>query len=199
MKTILICPDNRRDIGFLSRLTPLALTPVFGQPLLTHALTHLAERGATHVTILAADRPDQIRDSIGKGERWGLQVTVLAENREISVQEARTRFRTTDESGWLGDGLDVVILNHPLGDPHLSMFGSYTDFFAHQKELLMRFGKSRIGARAIAPGIWAGMRCRVASDAKLTAPCWLGEGSWIRSGAKVGTERVSGRLLAHRP
>ena len=87
MKTIVICPDRRAEVAFLSRKTPLALVPVLGPTLLARWLTALAERGVKAVTILASDRPDRIRKEVGHGEKWGLKIEVLAEARELSVAE----------------------------------------------------------------------------------------------------------------
>ena len=72
MKAVLICPDRRSEVAFLARKQPLALTPVLGPSVLSYWLSHLADRGVNEVTILASDRPDQVRQAVGRGERWGL-------------------------------------------------------------------------------------------------------------------------------
>ncbi|MEI7534695.1 MAG: hypothetical protein WCK57_10025, partial [Verrucomicrobiae bacterium] len=92
MKAVVICPDRRAEVAFLARKTPLALVPVLGPSLLSHWLTTLADEGVKEVTVLASDRPDQVRAALGRGERWGLKIEVRAEPTEISVGEAQKQF-----------------------------------------------------------------------------------------------------------
>ena len=178
MKAVVICPDRRPEVAFLARKTPLALVPVLGPSLLSHWLTALADVGVKVVTVLASDRPDQIRAAIGRGERWGLKIEVRAEPVEISVGEAQKRFSA--DKIILADRLPAL-QNKPL-------FESYAGFFAALKLWLPLAHKHRVGVREIAPGIWAGLRCKVETTAKLTAPCWLGENVWVRGGARVGPD-----------
>jgi len=178
MKAIVICPDRRAEVAFLARKTPLALVPVLGASLLAHWLTALAENGAKEIIVLASDRPDQIRAAIGRGERWGLKIEVRAEPVEISVSEARQRFNV--EKTVLADRLPAL--------PDAPLFDTYAGFFAALKLWLPLAGKQRVGAREIAPGIWAGLRCKIDPTAKLIAPCWLGENTWVRDRATVGPD-----------
>jgi len=185
MKTILICPDRRAETTFLARKTPLALVPVLGPTLLSHWLTTLAERGAKEVIVLASDRPDQIRVAVGLGEFWGLKTEVLAEPGEISAAEARQRFNT-GAAGWLAAPYDVVVADHLPMLPEAKLFESAAGFFESMKSWLPIAHKHRVGAREIAPGIWAGLRCKIDSTAKLITPCWLGENVWIGNRALIG-------------
>lgn len=178
MKAIVICPDRRAETAFLARKLPLALVPVLGPSLLSHWLTQLADEGAKEVTVLASDRPDQVRAAIGRGERWGLKIEVRAEPVEISVTEAQERFAV--EKIILADRLPTL--------PDNPLFESYHGFFATLKMWQPLAGKHRVGSREVAPGIWAGLRCKIDPTAKLTAPCWIGENVWVRSGAKVGPD-----------
>ena len=178
MKTIVICPDRRAETAFLARKTPMALVPVLGPTLLARWLTALAERGVKAVTILASDRPDRIRKEVGHGEKWGLKIEVVAEARELSVAEARQRFGT--ESVVLADRLPAL--------PDAPLFESYAGFFTALKRWLPLAGKARVGAREIAPGIWAGLRCKIDPEAKLVGPCWLGENTWVRANAVIGPD-----------
>jgi len=180
MKAVLICPDRRPEVAFLARKSPLALVPVLGASLLSHWLTALAEAGVKEVTVLASDRPDQIRRAVGRGERWGLNITVCAEPVEISPGEAKTRFAV--EKIQLADRLPAL--------PDEPLFESYARFFSTLKLWHPLAGKQRIGVREIAPGILTGLRCKIDPTAKLTAPCWLGENVWVRGGAKVGPDAL---------
>jgi hypothetical protein len=178
MKAVIICPDRRAEVAFLARKTPLVLVPVLGPTLLSHWLTHLADSGVKEVALLASDRPDQVRAAMGRGERWGMKIEVLAEARELSVAEARVRFNL--ENVVLADRLPAL--------PEAPLFDSSSGFFSALQRWQPLARQHRVGAKEIAPGIWAGLRCKIDSDAKLVAPCWLGENVWIRAHATIGPD-----------
>lgn len=180
MKAVVICPDRRVEVPFLAREQPLALVPVLGPSVLFHWLRELADRGARTVTILASDRPDQVRRAVGAGERWGLKIEVRAESRELSVAEAQTRF-----------GLEPVVLAGSLpGAPEMPLFASYQGFFTALQRWLPQARQHRVGVREVAAGVWAGLRCRIDPLARLIAPCWLGEDVWVRARATLGPAAV---------
>lgn len=176
MKAVLICPDRRVEVAFLARQSPLALVPVLGPSLLSHWLTHLGDAGIKEVLILAADRPDQIRIAVGRGERWGLRAEVRAESTEPRIEDVRARCAADR----------VELMDHMPGMPEAPLFAGHAEFFAALKRWFPVASKHRVGAREIAPGIWAGLRCKVADTARIVAPCWLGENVWIRARATVG-------------
>jgi hypothetical protein len=176
MKAVVICPDRRPEVAFLTRSMPLALVPVLGASVLSHWLTHLAERGVKEVTLLASDRPDQVRTAMGKGERWGVTLEILSESREFSVAEARARFSCSHT--YLADRLPEL--------EEAPLFENYGGFFSALLRWVPQAKKNQVGVREISPGVWTGLRCRIDPTAKLIAPCWLGDNVWVRAGATVG-------------
>jgi NDP-sugar pyrophosphorylase family protein len=75
--------------GLASRLgpqvgdLPKTLLPVAGRPFADHQLTWLAEQGVGDVVYCIGHRGDQIRDYVGNGERWGLQVTYVDDGSDL--------------------------------------------------------------------------------------------------------------------
>lgn len=178
MKAAIICPDRRAEVAFLARKRPLALAPVLGPTLLDHWLTALADGGAKEVTILASDRPDHVRRAVGRGEKWGLRVEMRAEPREWSAEEARARL-----------GVETAVVADRLPSlPDTALFDGHAGFFDVLRRWMPSARQHRVGAREIAPGVWAGLGSRIDSGARLLAPCWLGENVWVRAGATVGPE-----------
>lgn len=176
MKAVVICPDRRAPVAFLTRRRPLALVPVLGSSLLSHWLAHLADEGVKDVMLFVSDRPDQVRAAVGGGEFWGLKISVVAEARELSVAEVQQRL-----------GIEKVFLADRLPKlPEAPLFESYPGFFAALQRRLPAAHQYRVGAREIAPGVWAGLGCKVDSTAKLIPPCWLGENVWVRAHAIIG-------------
>jgi len=185
MKAIVICPDRESALPFFSRITPVALAPLLGLSLLSQALTALAEAGAKEVTILAADRPEQIRRAVGRGERWGIAANVVAESRELSVEEARAKYRPTDVAGWLPQPHDVLVANGASISGQSPLING-RDWFAALRKSLPRAREQRVGVREIEPGVWVGLRARIEEGVRFEAPCWIGEGAWVRAGARIG-------------
>jgi NDP-sugar pyrophosphorylase family protein len=62
---------------------PKTLLPVAGRPFADHQLTWLAEQDVSDVVYCIGYRGDQIRDYVGGGERWGLQVRYVDEGSDL--------------------------------------------------------------------------------------------------------------------
>jgi NDP-sugar pyrophosphorylase family protein len=62
---------------------PKTLVPVAGRPFADHQLTWLAEQGVTEVVYCIGYRGDQIRDYVGSGQRWGLDVEYVDEGADL--------------------------------------------------------------------------------------------------------------------
>lgn len=191
MKALLICPDERFGVGALAESAPLSNIPILGKSLVEYWLEHLVTLGAKEVLVLAVDRPDQVRDGVGDGARWGVRVIVQPDKRERTLDEARAKHQTNDHAAWLPAPNDVFLMDHLPDLPELPLFTSHADWFAAVRALMPRaWTPDRIGVRELKPGVWVGLNAHVAADAKLIAPCWIGERAWIEAGATIGPNAV---------
>lgn len=191
MRAILICPDDRPGVAALAEFAPVANLPILGKSLLGYWLEHLGTLGAREVLILAADRPDQVSAEVGNGARWGMRVTVQAEKRELTLEEALTKHRVNNPSPWLPAPYEVVLSDQLPGLPDVRLTTTYADWFAGVRALMPRaLTPDRIGVREVRPGVWVGLRAQVATTAKLIAPCWIGDHAWIEAGAVIGPNAV---------
>lgn len=182
MNVILICPSQRPAVEHLSTFTPLAALPLLGQSLVEYWLTHLAMAGAREVRVLAHDRPEQIAAIVGDGARWGLQAEVIVETRELTVAQALIKYEKEVVSG----SHEVIVLDHFPGSTQ-SLFTSYTDLFAGIVEWIPKAQTpDRVGLHELRPGIWVGLHTRIAPDAKIHPPCWIGQNVYIGAGAVIG-------------
>jgi hypothetical protein len=189
MKALLICPGRRDAVAALAETAPLANVPIFGKPLIEHWLEQLFCFGAKEVLVLAADRPEQVRAFVGRGERWGLRVAVLPETRELTPAAARAKYG--DGADWLPAPHDATLMDRLPGLPEHPLFTSCADWFAALSAWMPRaVTPDRIGLRQIKPGVWAGRRARVSPRAELRAPCWLGENVFVGDHAVVGPNAV---------
>jgi hypothetical protein len=191
MKALLICPAERPNVRFLAQPKPLASLPIFGKALVVYWLEHLVTLGAKEVRILAADRPEQIRSLVGDGSRWGLQIEVSPELRELTPAEARVKYRQGDRSEWLAASDDISLMSHFPGLPEHPLFNSYGNWFNALRALMPRVAPAnQLGAKEVKPGVWVGLRARVSPSAELRAPCWIGANAIVGPHSIIGPMAV---------
>ena len=187
MKALLICPGERKNVAALTESAPLAVLPIVGKSLLEYWLEHLATLGAKEVLVLATDRPEQVRETVGNGERWGLRVSVLPERRELTPAEALKKFAAGSDGGWLSAPDGARVMDYLPALPNHPLFTSYADWYAAVRDWLPRaVTPDRLGVREIEPGIVAGLHARLASGVELRPPCWLGQNVQVGPGAVLG-------------
>jgi hypothetical protein len=178
MNSLLICPSRRPAVSLLSARAPLVLTPM---------LEHLAIRGATHVRLLCADRPDQVRALVGDGAWWGLRVEVVPVPHEFTTAEARARHAAEVTGAWMPPPDDVAVLDRLPGLPDRALFQSYAGWFAALMHWMPRACMPmRIGVREIRPGVWAGLHSHIAPEAELKPPCWIGAHARVEPASVIG-------------
>ena len=180
---LLICPQKRPGLGHLAQKVPLAQIPILGQTLVEYWLAHLAGNKCKEVTFLANDRPDTLRALLDDGARWGMTLEVITESRELTPAEALIKYDKLVGS----DQSSIAVVDHLPNDPPRPLFDTAESFFAGIRAW-MPFSRmpDRIGVRQVSSGIWAGLRARVSSSARITPPCWLGKSVFIGPGAQIG-------------
>lgn len=190
MKALLICPADRSGVSCLAESAPLAIAPLLGRTLVEYWIEALLARGAKQISILASDRPHQIRDLVGDGARWGIRVDVLPQNRELTIEEARKKYHHGDASEWLPSD-ETVVMEFLPGQPEYPLFETYAGWFsALQAYMPHAISPARIGIREIHPGVWVGLHAQIAASAQLHAPCWIGENVIVSDGAVIGPNAI---------
>ena len=195
MKALLICPSERPGVRLLSGAAPLACAPLLGQSLLEYWLSHLAGAGFRKVLLLAADRPEQVLALAGNGARWGLNLSVIPEARELSPEQALLKYAAN-----LGPASAeplVALLEHLPGRTE-PLFGSYSQWFAAlQAWMPQARTPERVGLHELQPGLWVGRRVRIAPSAQFKPPCWLGDHARIGAYCSIGPHAIieSGALV----
>jgi len=187
-KALLICPSDRPAVAELSRLAPLAVIPLLGESLLEYWLTHLALSGVKEVQILASDRAEQISTVVGNGARWGLKVEVGSEARELTVAQAQIKYAAEFSASAPNK---IFVLDYFPGEPDLQIFTSYANLFAGLARWIPRANTvDRVGFREIQPGIWIGRHAHVSPEAKLCAPCWIGQHAFVGANCVIGPNAI---------
>jgi hypothetical protein len=186
MKALLICPADRAEVAHLAETFPLAIAPLLGKSVLEYWLEALVARGVKHVTVLASDRPQEVRAVTGNGARWGISLEVVTQTRELSVEQARAKYFSAASDATRTDH-EVILLDHLPGQPEHPLFDSYASWFAAVQAFLPHaVTPARIGAREVQPKIWVGLHTQIAPTAQLRAPCWIGDDVHIGPDAVIG-------------
>ncbi len=189
MKAILIFPGYRAGVRELTKDAPLATVPLLGESLAVYWLVHLASLGAKEVTVLANDRPWMVREALGNGARWGLNVQVVDEMHELTVAEARARHVSGD--GWLAAPHDIVLADHLPGMPGHRLDDNHEAWFNAAIAWCDRaVTPDRIGVKELAPGVLVGLNCQIPDSAVFRPPCWIGEKVRIGEGAIIGPHAI---------
>jgi NDP-sugar pyrophosphorylase family protein len=191
MNKILICPGERPALGFLSQSVPLVNLQILGESLVGHWMEFLSAAGVKDVLVLATDRPDQVRESLADGARWGLRVQVASELQELSATAAYAKFGPEGASPFVNDPSDIFVSDHVPGFPTYPLFTSYALWFGAVQAFLLRTPQAgRLGFREMRPGVWAGLRSQIASSAELRGPCWIGNNVRIGPHAVIGPQAI---------
>jgi NDP-sugar pyrophosphorylase family protein len=143
-------------------------------------MSHLACAGMKQVVLLANDRPDEVRKFVGDGARWGIVAEVIAEPRELTLEHAAEKY-----------GAPASLMDHFPGLPDHPLFASYERWFAALGTWMPHAGTpDRVGVRELRPGIWVGLHGQISREARLCAPCWLGDHVYVAPGALIGPGTV---------
>jgi hypothetical protein len=191
MKALLICTAARPGITALAAQASPAVLPLLGETLVEYWLVHLAGLGAREVTVLAPDRPEEIRQVVDGGIRWGLRAEVVPVAVEPTVAQARARYQGGNATGWLPAPDDIVLLDHLPGLPGARLFNNYAGWFAAvQGWMSHALTPDRVGVHEIRPGVRVGLHTRIPGDAMLVPPCWIGEKVILGAGVSIGPMAV---------
>lgn len=180
MKLILICPAYRPKVSPLADKRPLVLVPFLGKTVLDYALSHFAAQGAKELTLLVADRAEMVQKEVGRGEAWGLPITVLPTPTEPSVEEVRGRCNPS------ADECQVRSLDELPGLPGHPLWTSLEAWRDAQLAFMRTAAGSHVGMRETAPDVFVHARSQVSPGAQLIAPCWVGANVAIEKDVGVG-------------
>lgn len=175
MTLILQFPHSAPAVPALSRRRSLVLVPFLGQTVLEHALSGFAAAGVKHIQ-LASPRPadEHLLKWVGRGEVWGLKITSASDPGKDNVP---------------GEVREVVLDELPQL-PGVPLWRSYRSWFEAQQALMARFAQNRVGMRQVADGVFVGFRSKVAPDARLEPPCWVGDNVFLGSRTVVGPSSI---------
>mgnify|MGYP001288702992 CR=1 FL=1 len=95
---------------------PKSLIPVAGRPFCDHQLAWLSGQGVRRVVYAIGHRGSEIRDFVGDGGRWGLEVAYVDEGETLLGTGGAVRLAVDQAGSVLDDGFLVL-----YGDSYLSI------------------------------------------------------------------------------
>jgi len=152
----------------LLRRRPLPLLPVFGKALVAYQLDFASSMGVARVIVLSDDRPERVRQAVGDGQRWGLEVEVRSVTPGLTVSEQLGRTGLLDDSVLVlaGDTIAPPLDEGRRGDPGDRWLDDDGWVLIRASDTLHNFLKSREDGTA-ADG-WKRLKCwRIDSAAAL--------------------------------
>src|SRR6187401_2115585 len=110
MKAMVLCAGYGTRMGELTRDVPKAMLPLHGHPLLAYLLAHLRAQGFRQIALNLHFQPEAIRDFLGDGSRWQIQLRYSYEKKLLGtaggIKKLESFFR--EEEAFLieyGDGI----------------------------------------------------------------------------------------------
>ncbi|HWQ90037.1 MAG TPA: hypothetical protein VN673_00080 [Clostridia bacterium] len=205
MNTVLICPSWCPGVERLALTTPLAAIPTMGMALIEYWMCHLAAHEISDVIVVSPDRPTLIRELIGSGERWGLQITIdsAAFSSDLTGPDCSpdgvANISANQVLSCLGhwtskcppDLQRLIVADHFPEESHYGLFSNYRAWFAGVIRWMPHaLTPDRVGIRQSHPGIWINSTARVSSRAELHPPCWIGAHTRVGPRATIGPETI---------
>jgi hypothetical protein len=178
--SVLICPAPRAEVPLLASETPLGVVPVLGQSVVEYWMSHMACAGIKKVVLLANDRPEEVLKVVGNGSRWGVAAEVIAEPQELTLSQAAEKYQAS-----------VSVMDHFPGLSGHPLFTSYGGWFKALMDWMPRAQTpDRVGMRELRAGVWVGLHGNISREARLCAPCWVGDHVYVGAGAVIGPGAV---------
>ncbi|MDQ4097697.1 MAG: glucose-1-phosphate thymidylyltransferase [Actinomycetota bacterium] len=81
MKAIIPCGGAGTRLRPITHTSAKQLVPVANKPILFYALESIAAAGIVEVGMIVGDTAEEVRSAVGSGDRWGLDVTYLPQDR----------------------------------------------------------------------------------------------------------------------
>jgi glucose-1-phosphate thymidylyltransferase len=109
MKALVLAGGHGTRLRPITHTQSKQLIPVANKPILFYGLEAIADAGIREVVVIVGDTEAKIRDAVGDGSGWGLDVTYVRQHAPLGLAHAVLAARAHLEGGpflmYLGDNL----------------------------------------------------------------------------------------------
>ena len=109
MKACILAAGDGTRMWPLTEGRPKPLLPVVGRPIIVRQIELLKEAGVEEIYILLGHLSGEIVDSLGDGERWGVQINYIYQKERLGTAHAIGMFRDVMEEDFLCINGDVLV------------------------------------------------------------------------------------------
>ncbi|MFE7430541.1 glucose-1-phosphate thymidylyltransferase [Streptomyces sp. NPDC057545] len=88
MKALVLAGGTGTRLRPITHTSAKQLVPVANKPVLFYGLEAIAESGITEVGVVVGDTADEIRDAVGDGSRFGIDVTYIPQGAPLGLAHA---------------------------------------------------------------------------------------------------------------
>ncbi len=182
VRWILVAPDWSLANVLWHNPNPFVLWPVCGKPLLGWWLDEAVRQGVRHVTVVAVDRPHNVRAWLDEGDLWSRSLEVVTTEPREAIEPGTVRI---EMSGLPGNA------------PSSPSPGTGGELLRHWLAMQSQALASRdpMGLhldREIAPGVWVAPGCSISPEAQFTGPAWIGPCAKLGRGCHIGPHAFVG-------
>ncbi len=111
MKGLVLAGGSGTRLRPITHTSAKQLVPVANRPVLFYVLQSLAEAGITEVGMIVGDTAAEIRDAVGDGSRFGVEITYIRQDKPLGLAHgvliAREFLGDDDFAMYLGDNFIV--------------------------------------------------------------------------------------------
>ena len=116
MKAVILAAGEGTRMRPLTANLPKPLLPVAGKPFLLHTLEAVRHAGVRDATILIGWHGHRIRESFGRGDRFGLTIDYEEQTERLGTAHAIGQIRSHVDGPFLSINGDVVVSGDALKD-----------------------------------------------------------------------------------
>ena len=88
MKALILSGGKGTRLRPITHTSAKQLLPVANKPILFYGIEAVKEAGIKHVGIVVGETKNEIKNAVGKGKKWGINVTYIEQDRALGLAHA---------------------------------------------------------------------------------------------------------------
>jgi len=98
MKAFILAADKEEKLEPITDNMPKAMIRILGKPLIEYWIKELKRNGIKEIGIIVGYKRELIEDYLGKGDRYGVNIEYIVQEKQLGVEDALSRIKCDEES-----------------------------------------------------------------------------------------------------